>query len=148
MLATTLTVIVSQSRHLVADKTCIMAVVIIGSVVYIKTRWLALLAIGFAAILLMAGIDILDSVYITDFLKYIAAHKIPAPRLFDMRDFIDNLEHQTYVQKINQEVLLYKYSFAAITVLTTCIIADYLLRPRSASGIAGDTHSTARRHGA
>jgi hypothetical protein len=127
MTAIDLTVIGSRSRHVAVDKFCLMAVIALGSAFYIKKRWLALLAFGFAAVLLVADVDVPGSGLTTNLFKSCATLKIPPPREFDMRDFIDYLDYQSYAHRVNQEISLYSYFFATTAVFTTCVIADRLL---------------------
>jgi len=126
--AAVLTLIGSRSRHLAADKICLLVVVSLASALYIRKRWLALLDVGFAAGLLIADAELFGDGPLADLLKRLAEHKLPAPRVFDPRDFMDKLDRQAYAQRISQEVALYKYLLATTAVFAICLIGDGVLR--------------------
>ncbi len=126
--AAVLAVVGSQSRYLATDKICLLVVVALASALYIRKRWLAVLAFGFAAGLLIANADLFGDGPLADLLKRLAEHKIPAPRVFDPRDFVDNLDHQAHVRRIDQEVSLYGYLLATAVVFAICLIGDGVLR--------------------
>jgi len=126
--AALLAVVGSQSRHLAADKICLLVVVAPASALYIRKRWLVLLAVGFAAGLLITDVDLSGGGPFGDLLTRLAERKIPPPRAFDPRDFIDNLAHQAYVRRIAEEVSLYGYLLATAAVFASCLIGDRLVR--------------------
>lgn len=126
-IAMSMAVLSYQPRNLMVDRLCLLAIFALSDVLYLKKRWIISLALIFALISLFLNLTPFNSGWISTALRYCAESRLPTPRTFDPRDFIDYNDRRIYMRKIEQEIIFYNFFLVNFLVFLVCLSARFFL---------------------
>lgn len=130
LVATSMAVLSYQPRNLTADRLCLLAIFALSYVLYTGKWWIVSIALSFGLLSLLLDLTPFDKGAIYDILVYCAKSRLPTPRKFDPRDFIDYNDRKIYINKIRQEIVIYNFLLTNLLMFFVCLSARFLLKTR------------------